>query len=102
MQTIPLQSLPSQTTSVVLEEKTCLISLYQKDQGLFFDMAVNGEAIVSGVLALDANKLICREYLAFKGNLIFIDTQGNSDPYYTGLSNRFVLLYLTEEENAVI
>lgn len=102
MQTIPLQAVPSQTTSAALGGKNCAMKIYQKERGLFFDMSIDGEAIVSGILALDANKLICREYLGFEGNLIFLDTQGNDDPYYTGLGTRFVLTYLTAEENAVI
>ena len=102
MQTIPLQAVPSQTTSVVLGGKNCAIALYQKDQGLFFDLSADSQPIVAGVLALDANKLVCREYLGFPGNILFLDTQGNEDPYYTGLGTRFVLVYLTAEENAVL
>ena len=43
-----------------------------------------------------------RGYTGFIGNLLFIDTQGNSDPSYDGLGSRFSLVYLTAEEYALI
>jgi hypothetical protein len=40
--------------------------------------------------------------MGFIGNLLFVDTQGSSDPTYDGLGSRFSLVYLTAEEYALI
>lgn len=103
MQEIPLQPIPAQTFKVVLAGQNCTLNIYQKSQGLFLDLNVDGVDIVQGVIARNAVKLNCREYEPFVGNLIFIDTQGSSDPEYTGLDSRFGLVYITtDEENAIV
>lgn len=102
MQTVPLQPVPSQSTKVVLGGQNCQLFIYQKPQGLFVDVNADGVDIVTGVIALDAVPIICREYAGFVGNLLFIDTQGGADPSYEGLGDRWSLVYLTAEENALI
>lgn len=102
MQQIPLTSVPSQATRVVLGGQNCQISVYQKSEGLFFDLSVDGTAIVLAVVGRDMDPLVCREYLNFIGNLMFVDTQGASDPEYSGLDARYALVYLTESENALV
>lgn len=98
MQSVPLQPVPSQSTKVVLGGQNCQIQINQKSQGIFVDVAVDGVAIVTAVIARDAVPLVCREYMGFVGNLLFIDTQGSADPAYEGLGDRFTLVYLTAEE----
>jgi hypothetical protein len=102
MQTIPLQPVPTQATKVVLGGQNVQLLIYQKPQGVFVDINADGTDIVVGVIARDAVPLMCRDYLGFIGNLLFVDTQGNSDPSYDGLGSRFSLVYLTAEENALI
>lgn len=102
MQNIPIQPIPSQLVKVLLGGQNVQIFIYQKDQGLFVDINSDGVDIVVGVIARDAVPIICREYMGFIGNIIFIDTQGNSDPAYTGLGSRFSLVYLTADEYGLI
>lgn len=102
MQTIPLQPVPSQSTKVVLGGQNCQILIYQKPQGCFVDINADGVDVVVGIIARDAVPLVCREYTGFIGNLLFIDTQGSSDPSYEGLGSRWSLVYLTVEENALV
>ncbi len=102
MQTVPLQPAPSQLTKVVLGGQNCQIALSQKAQGLFVDLSANGVDIVVGIIARDAVPIVCREYVGFLGNLLFIDTRGSDDPIYTDLGTRFQLLYLTAEENDLV
>lgn len=102
MQEISLQPVPSQLTKVVLNGQNCQIFVYQKSQGMFVDLNSDGTDIVTCVIARDAVPIVCREYVGFLGNLLFIDTQGSSDPTYDGLGSRFSLIYLTETENALL
>ena len=102
MQTVPLSPVPSQSTKVVLASQNCTIEVNQKPQGVFVDVSVDNVAVVTAVLARDAVPLVCREYEGFLGNLLFIDSQGSLDPQYAGLGSRWNLVYLTEEEYALI
>lgn len=102
MQTIPLQPVPTQATKVVLGGQNVQLLIYQKPQGCFVDINADGVDVVVGIIARDAVPLVCREYTGFIGNLLFIDTQGSSDPSYDGLGSRWSLVYLTAEEYALI
>jgi hypothetical protein len=102
MQEVPLQPVPCQSTKVVLGGQNCQLLVYQKPQGVFVDINVDGVDMVVGVIARDAVPLMCREYEGFAGNLLFIDTQGSSDPDYAGMGSRFNLVYLTADEYALI
>lgn len=94
MQTVDLNPVPNQTLAVVLGGQNCRINVYQKYTGLFVDLYVNDQPIVTGVIAEDSNRIVRSIYLGFTGDLIFYDLTGSSDPVYTGLGSRFVLIYL--------
>jgi hypothetical protein len=49
-------------------------------------------------LALNGVKLVCRDYLGFQGNIVFIDTQGTKNPEYSGLGTRYELIYMAPGE----
>ena len=102
MLTVPLQPIPAQVCKVVLGGQNCQINVYQKSQGLFVDVAVDTTEIAAARIARDIDPIVSRTYSGFIGNLLFIDTQGNSDPTYAGLGSRFVLLYLTDAEYVLI
>lgn len=99
---IPLQPVPAQIAKVVLGGQNCQMALWQKPQGLFVDINVDGVELVTNVIARDAVPLICRDYTGFIGNLLFLDTRGRDDPEYTGLNDRFKLVYLNAEQYAFI
>lgn len=100
MQQIALQPVPSQQLQIVLAGQNCQIAVYQKTTGIYVDLNSNGADISIGVIAHDVVPLVPTTYLGFSGNLIFTDTQGTSDPTYTGLGSRYQLVYLTAEEYA--
>lgn len=102
MLTVPLQPIPAQVTKVILGGQNCQINIYQKPQGVFVDITADDVDIIVGTIARDIAPLVSREYTGFIGNLFFIDTQGNSDPEYSGLGSRFSLVYVTAEEYALI
>lgn len=82
--------------------QNCQITIYQKPQGVFVDIAADGVAIAAGTLAHDVTPLVSRTYAGFSGNLMFVDTQGKSDPDYSGMGSRYSLVYLTADEYALI
>lgn len=97
---VPLQSVPAQTVGVTLANQVCDIHVYQRSTGLYVDLAVANETVISGVIAHDRNRIVRSLYLGFTGDLAFVDTQGSSDPDYTGVDARFLLIYFSPEELA--
>ncbi|MDV2861859.1 phage baseplate plug family protein [Phytobacter ursingii] len=98
MMTVGLQAVKSQTVLVTLGGQQCTIRLIQRASFLYMDLSVNDTPIFQGVPCLYGNKLIRYAYLGFKGDLVFIDSQGDSDPSYDGLGGRFILYYIEENE----
>jgi hypothetical protein len=103
MQLIPLAAVPSQQFGITLDGQNCTLSVYQKTTGVYFDMLFNGLPFTSTVRCLNEARL-CedRQYLGFEGDFIFYDTQGDSDPSYTGLGSRFILVFLEAADLAAI
>ncbi|GAN63005.1 hypothetical protein AA0313_1445 [Acetobacter indonesiensis NRIC 0313] len=50
-------------------------------------------AVFLNVPCRDRVGLVQRKYLGFTGELTFLDTQGTSDPQYTSLNDRWLLVY---------
>ena len=91
---IPIKPKEWQTASVQLGTQNCRIYTRQRMFGLHFDLYVDDKPIVLGVLCLNNVKLINDPRSNFLGDLYFTDTQGNSDPHYDGLGDRYVLNYV--------
>lgn len=94
MQIIPLAAIASQTLKVVLAQQSCVLNIYQKSTGLYLDVILEGETILSGVLCRDRVRCVRQAYLGFVGDLAFMDTQGTEDASFQGLGSRWVLMYL--------
>jgi hypothetical protein len=92
---IPLIATPSQTLSITLGGQRCEIEVTQKFAGgVFLSLTVNGVNAVNSALCRDRVSIIRQSYRAFVGRLVFIDTQGFSDPDYSGFAERYKLAYL--------
>lgn len=105
MQIIPLQATPSQVETVNLANQSCILKVYQKQTGLYLDLLVNDALVLTGALCLNKTRVKRSIYIAFNGDLFFIDNQGNLDPFYTGLGDntaRFSLAYITAAEAALL
>lgn len=98
MQIITLMPQKSQTVSVALAGQQCIIRLIQRESFMYMDLTVNGNPIMQGVPCLYGNKMVGYSYLGFKGDLTFLDSEGQSDPFYDGLGGRYVLYYIEEGE----
>ena len=96
---VPLQPLPSQTVNALLNNQATTLNVYQKNAlGLYVDVLLNNALIIGGVIALNLNVIIRNAYLGYVGDFAFIDTQGATDPVYTGLGSRYVLGYFAPSE----
>ena len=94
MLVIPLSATPSQTLNVLPASQQCKINVYAKTTGVFLDLYVKDAPIMTTVICRDRVKLVRQAYLGFTGDLVFIDTQGLTDPVYTGFGSRYLLIYL--------
>lgn len=108
-QIIPLQAVESQgPIQVVLNGQACQINVYQKNQAggapkIYLDLQCNGNWIQQGKLCLNNVLIVRHAYLGFIGDLVFTDTQGLTQPQYTGFNPissqaRYLLLYLFPSE----
>lgn len=114
MQMIPLQAAPSQTINVSLGGQSCTINVYQKGilppftpagatspnvyllpAVVYLDLYVANTLILGGIRCMNGVVIVRDAYLGFIGDLVFYDTQGSTDPVYTGLGARYVLTYLS-------
>lgn len=94
MFSVPIIATPSQSLTVNLNGQQCDIQIDQKySGGVFFSMQVDGVSVVSFGLCRDRVSLVRNTYLPFVGALAFVDTQGLSDPDYSGFGTRFQLAY---------
>ena len=93
---IPLNPLPSQSLSLQLGVQSCQINVRQRRTGLFVDLYVSDSPIALGMKAIDRKYLVRAAYTGFIGDLFFVDTQGEQDPYYTGLGSRWQLAWDSE------
>jgi hypothetical protein len=50
------------------------------------------------VICLNLVRIVRSLYLGFSGDLCFLDTQGSTDPVYTGLGTRYQFLYLEKQD----
>lgn len=93
-QIIPLKSVPNQTMATPVGTQNCELNIYQKSNGLYMDVFLDGAAIIRGVICQNENRIIRDLYLGFAGDFAFFDTEGASDPDFTGLGVRYILIYI--------
>ena len=92
---VPVQAVPNQQVGAYLNGQSTQINLQQTRYGMFCTILVAGAQIIGGVLCQNLNRIVRDLYLGFSGDLMFLDTQGSNDPYYTGLGSRWLLIYLS-------
>jgi len=95
---VPLQAVPAQTVSILLNKQNCQLNVYKKFYELTMDVLVNGELIIGGVACWNLNRIVRSKYLGFVGDFAFFDTQGEDDPDWPGLGTQFLLMYFAPDE----
>lgn len=92
---VPIIAAPAQSLKVNLGGQRCEIEINQKyPGGVFLSLTVNGVSVVNYAICRDRVSIVRHSYLNFVGTLSFVDTQGTSDPDYTGFGSRFQLAYI--------
>lgn len=99
MQRVPLAPIPSQRLDIVLGGQNCKVSVHQRGELLYIDLAVDLTPVVrSRVLRNRIRVLLDTTYRGFRGDLVMVDTQGAAQPEYDELGTRFQLYYLSADE----
>lgn len=97
--TIPLQPIPNQETSIVLNQQECRIQIRQLGSHLFATLTVDDSVVFRNAICLDRTPINGFETLGFSGALYFVDTKGHDCPQYEGLADRYSLCYASEDES---
>lgn len=95
---ISVAAVPNQSLQVQLDGQSCTLNIQQTAFGLFMDVLIGTEQIIAGVICENWNRIVRSLYLGFVGDFAWIDTQGTSDPVYTGIGSRYYLVYLEETD----
>lgn len=115
MLVVPLQPVPAQQLSTNLNGQVVGLSIYQLGippvGDLYCDVTLDGSPIINcrrcraySGSATEAMPfmLLDAQYWGFEGDLIFVDTQGDADPVYSGLGSRWQLVYYDPSDIAAI
>ena len=98
MITIPIGDTPSQILTTTINGQACRLRIFTRQSKLYIDLYVSDKLIVAGALCMCGVKVVRNAYLGFVGDLLFVDTQGSSDPSSPGLGTRYQLTYATPAE----
>jgi hypothetical protein len=92
-QTIQLSPLPNQEVDFNYGDNNFTINLRTLKNGiLIFDLKRNEKQVCCGVLCHNNYPLLINNNIV-EGNFLFRDTKGSTDPFYTGLGNRYQLIF---------
>ena len=97
---VPLTQDPNQTIRVILGNQQVVIGITSTGNGVFVSVNSNGVDIINSVLALNQMALMVNYYMGFVGQLMFYDTQGESDPTWDGFGTRYLLVYMDTDNYA--
>ena len=97
---------PNQEFNCVLSAQNCTIQLRFLNNQPYFSLWVYDDLIVQNVICLPRQKILIYDNVNFNGNFFMVDFTSPADEQskanYKQLSTRFKLLYLTNEEMAVL
>lgn len=95
---IPLQAVPNQTVSIVLDDQNCTLNVRQNGDRLYLSLVCDAQDVCDAHIAQNRVLMPAWSTTLFSGKLVFIDNEGSAHPDYSRLGERFFLYYLTDEE----
>ncbi|QCE32927.1 hypothetical protein FAI41_04585 [Acetobacteraceae bacterium] len=90
---IPISALSDQKFTLEIQNQKLQLHLRQRKYGLYCDLWINDVLRLAGRLCLDRTFLLQDSTRPLQGDFIFIDTQGQEDPDYSALGERFKLYF---------
>ncbi|HJA08891.1 MAG TPA: hypothetical protein H9962_06855 [Candidatus Mailhella merdigallinarum] len=103
---IPLRAEPSQALSLVLGGQDVTLRLFTRDMDdrprLYCDLMASGVWVWRGRLCHNGQGLKLYDYLPFEGDLVFVDMQADADPQWSGLGDRWRLVWGTDADWAAL
>lgn len=94
---IPLDNIPNQKFQIQLGDKTCQFEFITRGLFIYMNLAVDNEEQINGLICMNNVNLLPYEGMGLDGVLYFNDTQGNLDPIYWGLNDRWLLIYEVDD-----
>lgn len=99
---VPLAATPIQTLAIVLNSQACEIALRQNGPNMYFDLTVSSAPVVMSKIVRNKQRLcLGAKYRPFIGDFLFFDTQGDTQPEFSGLGSRYILYYV-EPSDALV
>jgi hypothetical protein len=99
VQQIQLAAVPTQRLAVTLAGQPCTIEVRWNGDALYLSLWLRDEPVLTSKVCRDGQLLLTGvQYRGFAGDLLFVDTQGETDPVWFGLADRYALIYLTAAE----
>lgn len=96
---IPLQQIPNQEFSIVLDGQNCVINLRQMGGFLYLTLTADEVKICDTHVCQAGEPIPVWNTPLFSGRLFFIDENGKfAPPQYEALGERFILNYATADE----
>ena len=95
---IPLKVAPSQRLNVVLDGQNCTVNIYYRYGNTFLDLVCNQTAVTTGAICRNRASVVQVANNVFSGSLHFLDLVGDSDPYYKDFNTRYILLFVSADE----
>lgn len=91
--TIPLDPLPNQVFSVEIDGKTVEFEFITRGAYLYMNLKVEEKQVLAGIICHNKSNLNLYDTTGLSGRIYFKDTQGELDPVYYGLNDRWLLIY---------
>lgn len=92
---VPLSAVPNQTESITLAGQAFQIAVRLLGSNLYFDLTAGGVSVVRTRICRNKQRLLLdAQYHGVVGDFYFNDSQGDTDPQYLGLDDRYKLYYL--------
>lgn len=95
---VPIIAVPAQKVAVILDNQDCVLRLYQRGAYLFCDLEADGVQAWQGFICQNRVNLKQYDYLPFRGGLYFVDHEAQEPPHFSGLGDRFALLFISADE----
>ncbi len=90
---VPLLPVSSQVLTVTLDGQSCRLEVFARTFGIFVNVFVADVPVALGVQARDRVPIVRAKYSGFRGDLIFVDTQGTDDPVAASFGGRHFLAF---------